>query len=253
MRYFITLSYNGTNYSGWQTQPSDVTVQETIERALGVILRSPTPIPIVGAGRTDAGVHARAMVAHVDLPLELEEAKDLVFRADRFLPKDIALHSIHPVREEAHARFSATARTYRYYLTLRKNPFVEDLMLRLHFPLDFEAMNEAAKRLLNYTDFTSFSKLHTDVKTNDCCITEAYWQRGAEEGTWVFTITADRFLRNMVRAIVGTLLQVGKGRLTVDDFAGIIAAQDRSKAAASAPAHALYLEAVTYPSDLYLG
>ena len=147
MRYFITLSYNGTNYSGWQTQPSAVTVQETIERALGVILRSPTPIPIVGAGRTDAGVHARAMVAHVDLPLELEEAKDLVFRADRFLPKDIALHCIRPVREEAHARFSATARTYRYYLTLRKNPFVEDLMLRLHFPLDFGAMNEAA----NYT------------------------------------------------------------------------------------------------------
>ena len=126
-------------------------------------------------------------------------------------------------------------------------------MLRLHFPLDFEAMNEAAKRLLDYTDFTSFSKLHTDVKTNDCRITEAYWQRGIEEGTWAFTITADRFLRNMVRAIVGTLLQVGKGRLTVDDFAGIIAAQDRSKAAASVPAHALYLEAVTYPSDLYLG
>mgnify|MGYP000925514263 CR=1 FL=1 len=252
MRYFITLSYNGTNYSGWQTQPSAVTVQETIERALGIILRSPTPIPIVGAGRTDAGVHARAMVAHVDLPLELEEAKDLVFRADRFLPKDIALHCIRPVREEAHARFSATARTYRYYLTLRKNPFVENLMLRLHFPLDFEAMNEAAKRLLDCTDFTSFSKLHTDVKTNDCCITEAYWQRGAEEGTWIFTITADRFLRNMVRAIVGTLLEVGRGRLTDAGFRHVIEALDRGRAGDSAAAEGLALVEVHYPADIYL-
>lgn len=252
MRYFITLSYDGTAYSGWQTQPSAVTVQETIEQALGTILRSPTPIPIVGAGRTDAGVHARGMVAHIDLPLELEEVRELVFRADRFLPKDIALHGVRAVREEAHARFSATYRTYRYYVTMRKNPFAEGRMLRLYFPMDFERMNEAAQRLMDYEDFTSFSKLHTDVKTNNCRVLEAYWQRGVEEGTWIFTITADRFLRNMVRAIVGTLFAVGKSRLSVEDFAAIIAAKDRALAGASAPAHALYLEAVGYPEELYL-
>lgn len=252
MRYFIELSYNGGAYSGWQTQPDAPTVQETIEKALALILRSPTPVSIVGAGRTDAGVHARGMVAHVDLNLDLAQAEELLFRANRLLPNDIALHSIRSVTQEAHARFSARSRTYRYYVTLRKDPFLESLMLRLHFDLDFERMNEAASQLMNYRDFTSFSKLHTDVKTNNCVITEAYWRPGAEPGQWIFTITADRFLRNMVRAIVGTLLQVGRGRLSVEDFCRIIEARDRGQAGSSAPGHALYLEHVGYPEDLYL-
>ena len=149
MRYFLTLSYDGTAYSGWQTQPDARTVQETIEQALTLVSRSSTPVSIMGAGRTDAGVHARSMVAHVDLDLSPEEAEELRFRTDRYLPKDIALHSIDPVREDAHARFSAISRTYRYYVTLRKDPFLESLMLRLHFPLDFEVMNEAASHLLD--------------------------------------------------------------------------------------------------------
>ena len=252
MRYFISLSYDGTNYSGWQTQPDAPTVQETIEKALTLVSRSTTPVAIVGAGRTDAGVHARGMVAHVDLPMELEAARELLFRTDRYLPHDIALHYLRPVKEEAHARFSATSRTYRYYVTLRKDPFQEARMLRLHFPLDFERMNVAAKQLLHFTDFTSFSKLHTDVKTNNCRVTEAYWQPGVEEGQWIFTITADRFLRNMVRAIVGTLFQVGKGKLSIEDFAAVVEAKDRGRAGSSAPGHALYLEAVGYPEELYL-
>ena len=252
MRYFITLSYDGTNYSGWQTQPDATTVQETIEQALTLVARSPEPIAILGAGRTDAGVHARGMVAHVDLPMSPDEARQLIYRTDRYLPHDIALYDIRPVREEAHARFSATSRTYRYYVTLRKDPFQEARMLRLYFPLDFDRMNEAAERLKDFTDFTSFSKLHTDVKTNNCRVTEAYWQAGAEEGQWTFTITADRFLRNMVRAVVGTLFQVGKGRLSVEDFCAVIEAKDRGQAGSSAPAHALYLEQVGYPEDLYL-
>ena len=252
MRYFITLSYDGTNYSGWQTQPDATTVQETIEQALTLVARSPEPIAILGAGRTDAGVHARGMVAHVDLPMSPDEARQLIYRTDRYLPHDIALYDICPVREEAHARFSATSRTYRYYVTLRKDPFQEARMLRLYFPLDFDRMNEAAGRLKDFTDFTSFSKLHTDVKTNNCRVTEAYWQAGAEEGQWIFTTTADRFLRNMVRAVVGTLFQVGKGRLSVEDFCAVIEAKDRGQAGSSAPAHALYLEQVDYPEDLYL-
>nr|WP_313966836.1 tRNA pseudouridine(38-40) synthase TruA [uncultured Porphyromonas sp.] len=252
MRYFITLSYDGTNYSGWQTQPDATTVQETIEQALTLVARSPEPIAILGAGRTDAGVHARGMVAHVDLPMSPDEARQLIYRTDRYLPHDIALYDIRPVREEAHARFSATSRTYRYYVTLRKDPFQEARMLRLYFPLNFDRMNEAAGRLKDFTDFTSFSKLHTDVKTNNCRVTEAYWQAGAGEGQWIFTITADRFLRNMVRAVVGTLFQVGKGRLSVEDFCAVIEAKDRGQAGSSAPAHALYLEQVGYPEDLYL-
>ncbi|KGN68378.1 tRNA pseudouridine(38-40) synthase TruA [Porphyromonas sp. COT-239 OH1446] len=250
MRYFIYLSYNGTAYSGWQTQPNAPSVQETIERALSTILQQPTAI--LGAGRTDAGVHAREMVAHIDLPLDLEEARHLIFRADRLLPKDIALSRIVPVVPEAHARFSAVGRTYRYYVSREKMPFAQDLVLRMYFDLDIERMNEAASLLPHFTDFTSFSKLHTDVKTNICHVQEAYWRRDPETGMLVFTITADRFLRNMVRAIVGTLFQVGKGRMSPEDFSRVIEAEDRSLAGSSAPAHALYLERVDYPEELFL-
>lgn len=253
MRYFLYLSYNGTRYSGWQTQPNAPTVQQTIEDALATVLRQ--PCPIVGAGRTDAGVHARQMIAHLDLDLSPIEAEQLMLRLNRLLPEDIALRSIRPVAPDAHARFSARARTYRYYVTFDKQPFGHDLLLRLHAPVDFDLMNRAAALLPQFIDFTSFSKLHTDVKTNNCRVREAYWQKHADSlggEVYVFTITADRFLRNMVRAIVGTLLQVGRGKLSLEDFVRIIEAKDRCSAGSSAPGHALFLESVEYPEELFL-
>lgn len=248
MRYFIYLSYNGLRYSGWQIQPNAETVQETIERALETILR--TPCPIVGAGRTDAGVHARVMVAHADIALELSEIGTLKHKLNRLLPPDISIQKIVPVSEEAHARFSAVSRTYRYYATEQKDPYTGHLQCKLHQALDVESMNSAAKTLLEYSDFTSFSKLHTDVKTNNCKVSFAEWTK-TEEGDYVFTITADRFLRNMVRAIVGTLFLVGRGKLTVDGFKRIIEAKDRNGAGSSAPGHALFLEDVAYPDELF--
>lgn len=252
MRYFLYLSYNGAAYSGWQTQPNAPTVQQTIEEALTRVLRLPA-CPILGAGRTDAGVHARLMVAHLDLALPPWEAERLIERVNRLLPRDIALHHICPMRPEAHARFSARERTYRYYVCLNKDPFAGDQMLRLYHRLDIEKMNEAAALLPHFTDFTSFSKLHTDVKTNNCRIHEARWAVDpARPSAYVFTITADRFLRNMVRAIVGTLFQVGKGQMSLEEFVRIIEAKDRCSAGSSAPGHALFLENVTYPEELFL-
>lgn len=248
MRYFLYLSYNGAAYSGWQTQPNAPTVQQTIEESLATILRR--PCPILGAGRTDAGVHARTMVAHLDLEMEQEEADILLERLNRLLPPDIALHKIVAVKPEAHARFSATARTYRYYVTTKKDAFGYELRLRLHHNLDLDAMNTAAQCLYEYNDFTSFSKLHTDVKTNNCRVSYAHWEE-VKNGEYVFTITADRFLRNMVRAIVGTLFQVGKGRMSIEEFRHVIESQDRNRAGSSAPAHALYLEEVVYPQELF--
>lgn len=251
MRYFLYLSYNGAAYSGWQTQPNAPTVQQTIETALETILRQ--PCPILGAGRTDAGVHARLMVAHLDLSLPLEEAERLVERVNRLLPLDIALHRICPMRSDAHARFSALERTYRYYICMQKDPFEGNLQLRLYHSLDIAKMNEAAALLPSFTDFTSFSKLHTDVKTNNCRVRQAYWQPDPKRtGTYVFTITADRFLRNMVRAVVGTLFQVGTGRIDLAEFVRIIEAKDRCSAGSSAPGHALFLEDVRYPEELFL-
>lgn len=251
MRYFLYLSYNGAAYSGWQTQPNAPTVQQTIEEAFATVLR--TPCPILGAGRTDAGVHARQMVAHLDLASHPQEVKRIVERVNRLLPRDIALHCICAVCPEAHARFSALERTYRYYVCMEKDPFIGDQMLRLYHKLDIEQMNKAAALLPNFTDFTSFSKLHTDVKTNNCKVREAYWQPDPMgRNGYVFTITADRFLRNMVRAIVGTLFQVGKGQLDIDQFVDIIEAKDRSSAGSSAPGHALFLERVTYPEEIFL-
>ena len=219
-RYFIYLGYNGKNFRGWQIQPNGMTVQQSIEEALAILMRK--PVPIVGAGRTDAGVHARL---------------------------NIAVYKIVPVVPEAHARFDATSRTYKYYITTRKDPFNYELVYKLPGRLDFEAMNEACKVLFDYIDFTSFSKLHTDVKTNNCHIQHAGWTQ--EGDTWVFTIRADRFLRNMVRAIVGTLLEVGRGRLTIDGFRNVIEAKDRCKAGTSVPGHALFLVDVTYPEELF--
>lgn len=246
-RYFIYLGYNGKNFSGWQIQPNGSTVQQCLEEALATLLRR--PVPVVGAGRTDAGVHARLMVAHFDWDEPLADPAFLAEKLNRLLPKDIAVYRVVPVKPEAHARFDATSRTYKYYVTTRKDPFNYDLVYRMSGKLDFEAMNEACKVLFDYIDFTSFSKLHTDVKTNNCRIYQAGWKQ--EGDVWVFTVQADRFLRNMVRAIVGTLLEVGRGKLTIDGFRKVIEAKDRCKAGGSVPGHALFLVNVTYPEFLF--
>lgn len=247
-RYFIYLGYNGRNYNGWQTQPNGVTVQQTLEEALATFLRK--PVPIIGAGRTDAGVHARMMVAHFDWEEEMEDLAFLADKLNRILPKDIAIYRIEPVRADAHARFDATSRTYKYYLTDKKNPFNQDWTYRTYVALDFDAMNAACDILFDYIDFTSFSKLHTDAKTNNCRILQAGWER--EGDVWVFTIRADRFLRNMVRAIVGTLLEVGRKRMTLDGFRRVIEAKDRCQAGTSVPGHALFLVDVSYPEELFI-
>lgn len=247
-RYFIYLAYNGKNYCGWQIQPNGMTVQQRIEEALSTILRVKTSI--VGAGRTDAGVHARLMVAHFDAEEPIVNLSLLTDKLNRLLPPDIALYKIVPVIPEAHARFDATYRTYKYYLTLEKDPFRFDQAYRYFGNLDFERMNEACKVLFEYIDFTSFSKLHTDVKTNNCRIMHAEWKR--EGDLWVFTIQADRFLRNMVRAIVGTLLDVGRGKMDMAGLRRVIEAKDRCSAGISVPGYALFLVDIGYPDHLFL-
>ncbi len=247
-RYFIELSYDGTNYHGWQVQPNGVSVQETLQQALSTLLRQDAEV--VGAGRTDAGVHASMMVAHFDGPEELDCAQ-LVYKLNKLLPHDIAIRRVYQVPDDMHARFSATSRTYHYYIHTRKSPFLRHYSWLVTFPLDFEKMNEAANRLLDFEDFTSFSKVNTDTKTNICHITEAQWKEitpleGQGGGAWRFTITANRFLRNMVRAIVGTLIEVGRGRMTVDEFCQVIEQKNRCSAGESVPGHALFLTEVKY-------
>ena len=246
-RYFIYLSYNGKPFCGWQIQPNGITVQQRIEEALSTILRR--PMSIVGAGRTDAGVHAQLMVAHFDSEEPISDLPFLADKLNRLLPKDIAIDRIVPVAPDAHARFDATSRTYKYYLTAKKNPFNYDWVYRYIGKKDYDLMNEACRVLFEYTDFTSFSKLHTDVKTNNCRIMEAGWIQVGD--VWVFTIRADLFLRNMVRAIVGTLLEVGRGKLSLSGFREVIEAKDRGRAGTSAPGHALYLVDVTYPEKIF--
>ncbi|MBR5102823.1 MAG: tRNA pseudouridine(38-40) synthase TruA [Muribaculaceae bacterium] len=243
MRYFMRLAYNGANYHGWQIQPHDNSVQETIEHALATVLR--TPVAITGAGRTDTGVNAAMMVAHFDIDQQLQQPDALVRSLNGVLPRDIAIYSVFPVADDVHARFDATSRTYKYFAHTFKSPFLAPLSWQCRPDLDFQLMNEAASKLMDYTDFTSFSKLHTDVKTNNCRVTHARWEREGDQ--WVFTITADRFLRNMVRAVVGTLVDVGSHKITVDDFCCIIELKDRCAAGTSMPANALWLWNITYP------
>lgn len=243
-RYFMKLAYRGANFHGWQSQPNAVSVQSTIENALTTILR--TPIKITGAGRTDTGVNARLMTAHFDLPSPLPSPDDLVKALNSIAGKDIAIYSITQVHDDAHARFDATSRTYHYYVHTKKSPFLYPLSWQAPANLDFEKMNKAAEILLTIEDFTSFAKLHTDVKTNICNVSYAKWEQ-IDDNQWVFVITADRFLRNMVRAVVGTLVDVGRGKITFQEFANIIAAKDRCAAGTSMPAHALFLWDVTYP------
>jgi tRNA pseudouridine38-40 synthase len=245
MRYFIYLSYDGARYHGWQIQPNGSSVQEVLGKALSTLLHE--SIEVTGAGRTDAGVNASLMVAHFDT--EHTADNQLAYRLNKFLPQDIAIHKIVPVKSDAHARFSATSRTYHYYITTEKSPF-EHYAYRFSQPLDFDLMNEAAQTLFDYTDFTSFSKLHTDVKTNNCKVAYAEWEQ-VSPLKWQFTITADRFLRNMVRAIVGTLLDVGRGVLTIQQFREIIEKKDRCSAGMSVPGNALFLADITYPDNLF--
>jgi len=243
MRYFIKLGYRGANYHGWQVQPHDTSVQQVIEAAMATLLREPTPV--TGAGRTDAGVNARLMVAHFDTGQPIADVPRLVHSLNALLPPDIAIYGIGAVHDDAHARFDATSRTYKYFAVTRKDPFYYPLSWKCPPGLDFDMMNEAAARLPHYTDFTSFSKLHTDVKTNNCRVTHAQWTREGDQ--WVFTITADRFLRNMVRAIVGTLVEVGRHKMTVEQFGHVIERKDRCAAGTSMPGHALFLWDITYP------
>lgn len=247
-RYYLQLSYDGTDYHGWQIQPNGVTVQEDLQKALSLILRE--DISVVGCGRTDTGVHASYFVAHFDCASPIADVDKLVYKLNGFLSKDIAIFDLQPVSDEFHARFTATARAYEYHLVTQKSSFLNRYSYRPNFGLDFEAMNKAAKHLLDYTDFTSFSKLHTDVKTNNCDVRVAYWEQ-KDDHHWVFHITADRFLRNMVRAIVGTLLDVGKGKITEEQFVQIIENKNRCKAGVSVPGQALFLVDVAYP-EVYI-
>lgn len=244
MRYFLRIAYEGGNFHGWQRQPNACSVQQTLEEALSIILRR--PVEITGSGRTDTGVHARETFAHFDTDNnEIEDAGKFLVSLNRLVGKDIAIRELIPVKEDAHARFDATRRTYKYFVHFRKDPFLRGRSWETH-PLDLEKMNDAATLLLQTRDFTSFAKLHSDAKTNICRVNNASWEKYGENGA-VFTITADRFLRNMVRAIVGTLVEVGRGKLDKEGFTRIIEQKDRCAAGTSMPAHALYLWHIEYP------
>jgi tRNA pseudouridine38-40 synthase len=241
LRYFIKLAYNGTQYHGWQYQPNAASVQETMNKAFSVILN--TEINLMGAGRTDTGVHAKEMYAHFDFETPFD-ITSLIHKLNSFLPKDIVVYAIFPVADEAHTRFDATKRTYEYHINTFKDAFLQEQSWYFHQKLDLVLMNEAAKSLLNHTDFQCFSKVNTDVNTFDCTIFEAYWKQENEK--LIFTISANRFLRNMVRSIVGTLINIGLHKITLDDFEKIIESKNRDKAGFSVPAHGLYLTKIEY-------
>ena len=242
MRYFVTFSYDGTRYHGWQIQPNGDSVQVRLQGALSTLLRQ--EIGVTGAGRTDAGVHARMMVAHFDYDGALD-CTQLTYKLNRLLPYDIAVEKVEPVSEEMHARFSATSRTYHYYIHTTKDPFCRAYSCELHYPLDFQKMNEAGLLLTGYDDFGAFCKAGADVKTTLCHVTEARWVQTSPT-TWYFRITANRFLRNMVRAVVGTMIDVGRGRLSLVDFCKVIEGKRRTEAGESMPGNALFLEKIEY-------
>ncbi len=249
MRFFLHISYNGRRFHGWQIQPNDLSVQQSIEDALSKILRVRTPI--VGAGRTDAGVNARMMTAHFDndslagILADYSRKGLFLHSLNSLLGPDVAIHDVVPVHDNAHARFDAISRTYRYFVHERKNPFVSEFSL-LTSPLDYDSMNLAAGKLLSVNDFTSFAKLHSDAKTNLCRVTEAFWEPLGEH-RYVFVITADRFLRNMVRAVVGTLVEVGRGKMSLEGFDEVVEARNRCSAGTSMPPHPLFLWNISYP------
>ncbi len=251
MRYFITLSYDGTRFHGWQVQPNGISVQGELQRALSLLLRQ--DVAVTGAGRTDTGVHARMMVAHFDFngewgagSGERMDGRQLAYKLNRILPQDIAVQRVEQVPDDMHARFSALARTYYYYRHTFKSPCLRHYSCELHYDLDFPLMNQAAAILLEYDDFGAFCKSHADVKTTLCHMMKAEW-REVEPGQWCFEIQANRFLRNMVRAVVGTLVEVGRHRLTLDDFRRVIEGKRRTEAGESMPAKALFLQHIAYP------
>jgi tRNA pseudouridine38-40 synthase len=250
-RYFLKLSFKGTAYHGWQVQENAVSVQEIIQNSLERLLGLPD-IQVVGCGRTDTGVHAKEFYAHFDIDKGPDEISrlNLLFNLNRILPMDIAIQRIIPVRKDAHSRFNATSRTYQYHISRMKEPFAFGTSYYYYGDLDVERMNEGSKIVMEYTDFTSFSKLHTQVKTNNCKVSRAEWE---EDGKLlVFTISADRFLRNMVRAIVGTLLDLGRGKIRTEDLRKIIESKDRAAAGPSVPPEGLFLSRVEYPEELFL-
>jgi len=248
-RYFIELAYKGTPFCGWQLQPNGITVQGELERALETLLRA--PVRLTGAGRTDTGVHALHYVAHFDAERDdLHTDISLVKKINGLLPREIVVYRIVAVSSDAHARFDAVSRTYHYRIATKRNPFTIDLAYHFYRPLDIAKMNETAAILHEYKDFTSFSKLHGNAKTNLCDVIQAYWTDDSENGELKFVITANRFLRNMVRAIVGAMIEIGLGKSPPDDIRKIILAKDRSAAGASAPPQGLYLAGIEYPDDL---
>ena len=246
MRYFIEFSYRGTAYHGWQNQPNAISVQEVLEKALSTLLR--TPIELAGAGRTDAGVHAKQMFAHFDT-VAVFDFTDFVFRLNAFLPSDISIKTIRKVKSESHARFDAIERTYEYWVTWQKNPFLFPFAHTVLKSLNIDAMNKASEIAMEYDDYECFSKSNSDVKTFICDVRQAFWK--VEKEKLVFTISGDRFLRNMVRAIVGTLIEVGQGKRKVEAIRAIIESKDRSKAGVSVPAKGLYLTKVVYPEHIF--
>lgn len=251
MRYFIELSYDGAAYCGWQRQPDAPTVQQTLEKSLSTLLRE--EVEVVGAGRTDTGVNASYYVAHFDSESGVKDCSQLVYKLNLILPHDIAVKRVRTVHAQAHARFDAVEREYTYYISQRKNPFRRFSAWQYYVPLDVERMNEAAATLLEYDDFTSFAKLNSNNKTNICNVIKVEWHRAEwDNDLLVFTIRADRFLRNMIRAIVGTLVDVGRGRYTVEEFRDILHSRDLSRSSAGAPAVGLFLSDVKYSEEVYL-
>lgn len=249
-RYFISLSYDGAAYCGWQRQPDTPTVQQALEKGLSTLLRE--DIEVVGAGRTDTGVNASYYVAHFDSE-GVKDCAQLVYKLNLILPQDIAVMAVREVQSQAHARFDAVEREYTYYISQRKNPFRRYSAWQYYVPLDMERMNEAAATLLDYDDFTSFAKLNSNNKTNICHVIKAEWRRAEwDNDLLIFTIRADRFLRNMIRAIVGTLVDVGRGRYTVEEFRDILHSRELSRSSAGAPAVGLFLSDVKYSDEVYL-
>ena len=249
-RYFLRLSFNGESFHGWQSQHNAQGIQTTLRKALSVVLRE--KIELTGAGRTDAGVHAREFFAHFDHPsvFSLPERQDLVHHLNGYLPDSIAIQEIIPVKEDAHARFNAQSRTYQYFITRKKNPFETSFSWFYPGILDVDIMNLGAEVLKNNLDFTSFAKLPQETKTNSCKVEYARWEE--RNDILVFTITANRFLRNMVRAIVGTLIELGRGKISLTDLEKIILSKDRRAAGYSVPANGLFLVSVKYPEEIFL-
>ncbi|HLS29625.1 MAG TPA: tRNA pseudouridine(38-40) synthase TruA [Flavobacteriaceae bacterium] len=245
MRFFIEMAYNGRDFHGWQKQPNAITIQETLEKCFAKIFQR--KIEIIGAGRTDTGVHARYLVAHFNMKTEID-SDHLVYKLNRMLPASVAIHDIYPVKPEAHARFDAISRKYKYYVSLKKDPFTQDFSCLILQKINMAKMNQACEILKNHRNFQCFSKVKTDVKTYKCTIEKAYWEK--IDNQLVFTIVADRFLRNMVRSIVGTLLEIGLGKRPLEDFEKVIASKNRSRAGKSMAAKGLFLHKIRYPENI---